>query len=186
MIRLNLIRHKAMVLAATGFLLTFAFSASAHDNIARIDTIQGGPYSIMVGTMMDPPTVETPLEITIIAANGAPTLKGASVTLTAVPGLGTDGATSKPYAMTPEPAEPASFETKIPLPVRGAWILRLDVDGPAGKGTANLNINVAAPAAMPVWLGWLIGMSPSLGLVWFAWWNRKYFLRIRQEAPGAW
>jgi hypothetical protein len=180
--RESCMRDTALALVAAGFLLTLASSAFAHDNIARTVTVQGGPYSIQVGMMTDPPTVETPLDITVTAASGAPALKGATVTLTAVPGLGTDGVTSKAYPMTAEPAEPASFETKIPLPVRGAWLLKVEVDGPAGKGTATLPVTVAAPAAMPIWLGWLIGMSPSLGLVWFAWWNRRYFLRIRSEA----
>jgi len=44
-------------------------------------------------------------------------------------------------------------------------------------------ITIAAPGAIPsVWLGYLIGLSPLLGLAWFAWWQRGYLHRLRAEA----
>jgi hypothetical protein len=163
--------------------LSAAVPASAHDAIARTETLKGGPYTVQLGLTQDPPTVETPLEVTVIAAKDAPTLEGATVTLTGKPGLGTDAAVTRAIPMTPEPQEKGSFEGKVPLSVRGGWQLQIDISGPAGAGTVVLPVSVAAPAAIPTWLGCLISMAPLLGVIWFAWWNRGYYLRLKRE-PG--
>ena len=34
---------------------------------------------------------------------------------------------------------------------------------------------------VPEWLGWLIGLSPLMGLVWFGWRQRGYLRRLRAE-----
>jgi hypothetical protein len=162
-----------------------AIPALAHDTVARTETLTAGPYSVALGLAQDPPTVETPLEVTAIAAKGTPALDGATLTVTAKPGLGTDAATTPAIPLTPEAQEPGSFSGKVPLATRGNWTLQLDVAGPAGKGTATLPVTVAAPAAIPTWLGWLIGLAPLLGVLWFAWWNRGYWVRLKREA-GAW
>ena len=47
--------------------------------------------------------------------------------------------------------------------VRGPW--RLEVR--AGGQTAALPIEVAGPPSIPIWLGWMIGLSPLVGLFWF-------------------
>lgn len=170
----------APLFAAT--VLSAALPAMAHDTIARTETLKGGPYTVQLGMVQDPPTVETPLDVTVIAAKDAPTLEGATVTLTGKPGLGTDAATTRAIPMTPEPQERDSFEGKVPLSVRGGWQLQVDISGPAGSGKVVLPVTVAAPAAIPTWLGWLIGMVPLLGVIWFAWWNRGYYLRLKREA----
>jgi len=65
--------------------------------------------------------------------------------------------------------------------VQGAWRLEIEVNGAAGVGTVSLPIEVAGPPAIPIWLGWLIGLSPMLGLAWFAGWNRRYLRRLVRE-----
>jgi hypothetical protein len=173
---------RSRIALAAWLALAVAAPALAHENIARIETVPGGPYTIMIGLITDPPNVEAPLEVTIGAAEGTPTLAGATVTLTGLPGLGTDATPTRPVPLTLEEGETEYFEGKISLPVRGAWTLRLDVDGPAGKGTALLPVTVAAPAGVPLWLGWLIALSLLLGGAWFAWRNRRTRGRLRAEA----
>ena len=34
---------------------------------------------------------------------------------------------------------------------------------------------------VPEWLGWLIGLSPLIGLAWFGWRQRGYLRRLRAE-----
>ncbi|HUP02352.1 MAG TPA: hypothetical protein VMU19_00090 [Bryobacteraceae bacterium] len=169
-------------LAVVGLVAVSPGVALAHESVARTEIVTAGPYSVQLGMGQDPPTVETPLDVTAVAAKGAPSLEGATLTLTGKPGLGTDAAVTRGIAMSPEPQEKGSFEAKVGLAVRGNWILQLDISGPAGTGTASLPLVVAAPAAIPTWLGWLIGMAPLLGLAWFAWWNRAYYLRLKREA----
>ena len=83
--------------------------------------------------------------------------------------------------MRADPAEPGSYTGEVSFPVRGAWDLQLHASGPEGEATADVPITVAAPSAIPVWIGWLIGLSPLVGLAWFAWWNRNYLRRLRAE-----
>ena len=166
-------------------LFVLAPATPAHENIARLVTTQAGPYLLTIGFMSDPPQVETPLEVTLKAEPPGPSLAGTTLTLTGLPGLGTDATPTRPVRLTLEADETEFYEGKVSLPVRGAWVLRLDVEGSAGRGTALLPVTVAAPAAMPLWLGWLIALSPLLGVAWFAGWNRRYLARLRlEEARG--
>jgi len=64
------------------------------------------------------------------------------------------------------------------LPVRGAWQVGIDLDGPAGHGSASLDVTVSAPNAIPPWLGWLIGLSPLIGCAWLTWQQWNYRRRL--------
>jgi hypothetical protein len=161
-------------------LLANATPVPAHDNLARIETASGGPYTILIGLVTEPHT-GTPLEVTIIAAPGAPSLERTTVVLSGEPGLGTDAVPTRPISMTLEEGMKESFEAKIGLTVRGAWKLRFAIDGPKGPGVVVLPVTVSAPEAIPVWLGWGIAMAPLLGLLWFVGWNRRYLVRLRAE-----
>jgi hypothetical protein len=46
---------------------------------------------------------------------------------------------------------------------------------------ARLPVTVAALEATPMWLGWLVGLSPLVVLAWFAWWNKGYLRWLRVE-----
>ena len=50
------------------------------------------------------------------------------------------------------------------IPVQGDWSLHIVVNGPAGSGMADVPIVATAPPAIPLWLGWLVGLIPIYGL----------------------
>lgn len=177
-------RHvKALLYSGSALLLALmpAAPGAAREDLVRTDKVRAGPYVLIVGFLSDPPHVENPLDLNVRADSSGASLDGAVLTLTGLPGLGTDATPTRPVELKGQVGEPDSYAGAVSFTVRGAWNLRLDIKGRAGEGTALLPVTVAAPAAVPVWLGWLIGMSPLLGVAWFAWWNRRYLVRLRME-----
>jgi hypothetical protein len=79
--------------------------------------------------------------------------------------------------LVPDQKKPDTLRGSISLPVRGAWYLLIDLNGPRGPGTASVDLTVLAPNAIPPWLGWLIGLSPLLGCAWLA----RQQLRYRRK-----
>jgi hypothetical protein len=162
-----------------------AAPASAHQEAARTEQLQAGPYLLSVQLYDDPAHVEQPLMLTVHSLPSSASLDEAAVTVTGVPGPGVDATQTPATNLRPDPAEPGSYTGEVSFPVRGTWDLQLEVSGPQGEGTANVPVTVAAPSAIPVWLGWLIGLSPLVGVAWFAWWNRNYLRRLRAEGMSA-
>lgn len=167
--------------------ITFQASpAFAHDAIAAYEQRQAGPYSIEIGLDRDPPRTGQDLAVTVRALPGDPTSDQPGVgrvAVVAVPGPGTDTVQTRLTLLQPEAHDRSSHAGLVHLPVRGSWTLEIEVSGAAGHGTTTLPIEVAGPPAIPTWLGWLVGLSPLLGLVWFARWNRSYLRRLLAEAP---
>jgi hypothetical protein len=139
----------------------------------RTETLKDGPYSIGVTLSPDPPEVEKPLNVTLVTRD-AFQLSGYVM---AVPGPGTDA------IIVRAPLAPASYTSHtlmgvLHLPVRGAWQIVIDLDGPSGHGSASLDVTVSAPNAIPPWLGWLIGLSPLIGCAWLTWQQWNYRRRL--------
>jgi hypothetical protein len=174
-------RRFVLLLICMALLAFPAAPVSAHESSARVEELSAGPYLLSVQLYDDPVQVGQPLEITVRSLPGGPALEDATVTVIGVPGLGTDATQTRETTMQLETAEPGSYVGEVSLPVRGAWDIRIWASGPAGEGTASVPVTVAVPGAIPVWLGWLVGLSPLAGLAWFAWWNKGYLRRLRAE-----
>ena len=95
-----------------------------------------------------------------------------------MPGPGTDAVRVR-GEIAAHTDEPGVFVGEVALPVRGGWILELAVSGAAGEGVARVPVAAAAPDAIPTWLGWAIGLAPTLGLAAFAWRQRRYLRRLQ-------
>lgn len=53
-------------------------------------------------------------------------------------------------------------------PNAGEWSLEIEVEGPQGKAVGRTEpITVGPPPGFPLWLAWLIGLTPLWGLIWF-------------------
>lgn len=53
-------------------------------------------------------------------------------------------------------------------PMQGEWAWEIEVDGPLGKAVGRTEpMLVGPPPGMPQWLGWLVGLTPLWGLIWF-------------------
>ena len=147
-----------------------AKTARAQSTPVSTQTLVAGPYVIDVSLYQSQPFVDQPLALSVVPHNRALQLQGQIV---ADPGLGTD-ATELRAALSPLPNAPTTLQGAINLPVQGAWKIGLALDGPLGHGVASFPITVAAPGAIPVWLGWLIALIPLSAVVWWVWQQHGY------------
>jgi hypothetical protein len=179
-----LARGLALTLLVGGLALSQATPALAHDERpASLTRVDAGPYSLTVAVYTDQPVAGQDFAVLVSPAAGAGPAPE-RVRLVARPGLGTD-ATPVRAALVPDPDGPGGFAGTARLPVTGAWLLDVVVDGPAGEGRATLHMTAAAPGALPPWVGWAVGLSPLLGLVWLGWWQHRYLRRLEAAATAA-
>jgi hypothetical protein len=159
-----------------GLLLALApVAASAHTGTpVQTTTVDAGAYTLDVMIYSEPHT-SWPIPIRIAPRLPARQRELAPLKLqvTMQPGLGTD-ATPVKAVVYPDPDDHTMYAADPMVVVRGAWVLEIQAQGPDSTGTARIPLTVAAPAAMPLWLGWLLGFSPLLGVIWFAWWQWRW------------
>lgn len=148
---------------------------------ARTETLAVGPYIVDFNLYQDPPYVDTPQEVTVVPHNSSLQLQGYVI---AEPGLGTD-ATPLRFNLTASGDTHGTLERTIRMPVRGAWNIVIDLTGPQGSGTAQVAVTVAAPGAIPIWLGWLIGASPLTLIVFWILRQHRYKQAFMAKSIGA-
>ncbi|HEY7068098.1 MAG TPA: hypothetical protein VII06_41995 [Chloroflexota bacterium] len=169
-----------LAVVALGLVLGLAVGAPAavaHDEPpASTTTLTAGPYPLTVALYADPPRAGQELSVLISPNSGAAAAPD-RVRLVARPGLGVDSIPTR-AVLTPDPDGPGAFAGAIRLPAMGPWLVDVLADGPAGPGAATLPVTAAAPGALPIQLGWAFGLSPLLGVVWFAWWQHGYLRRL--------
>lgn len=166
-------------------ILLGAAPAAAHDAPDRVEERRAGPYRLEIAIFDPRPSVARPVRFAVRGLPGGATLDGATVIALGVPGPETDAVPTRPTALEPSRDFRGSLEGSVPMWVQGAWELEVRVQGPAGAGAARLPVAVIASHAVPSWLAWAIGLSPLLGLAWFAWWQRGYLRTLPAEGePG--
>lgn len=153
------------------FALFLATGATARANTAAsTQTLAAGPYIVDFSLSENPPPVDTPLNVTIVPHQSGLRLQGY---ITVEPGLGTD-ATTQRFNLSATGAANGALQTTIHVPVRGAWNLVITLTGPQGQGTSKVAVTAAAPGAIPIWLGWLIGASPLVIVAFWIWRQHLY------------
>lgn len=167
-----------MVMAGTVLLLMPA-TALASGGPAHTETLMAGPYLIEVNLYQDPPSTDQSDEVTVVPQDHALHLTGTIITQ---PGLGTDAVPLR--AKLESQGQDGTLVGSIRMPVRGAWTIVVQLNGPQGPGQASFPILVAAPGAIPIWLGWLIAATPLLGIAWLVWHQYRYRRRLLGEAGG--
>jgi hypothetical protein len=87
--------------------------------------------------------------------------------------------------ITPTQDEQGVYDVHVNPPIRGTWLLHLTVAGPTGTTAGDIPIAVDGPPAIPVWLGWLIGLLPFpllIGMIWLqVGWRKTKQDRLQQE-----
>lgn len=151
-------------------LMFFSGVARAQGGPAQTQTLAAGPYVVDVNLYQSQPFTDTPLEMTVVPHDSTLHLQGRII---ADPGLGTD-AVELHSPLSPIAANSTTLRGAISMPVQGAWQIGIALDGPRGSGTAHFPVTVAAPGAIPVWLGWLIAVTPLLGVAWWLWRQHRY------------
>jgi hypothetical protein len=163
-------------MSAAAVSLVAALLALAPLAATRTDAYAAGPYTVTV-TREDPVQVDRATGFTLTVAPA----DGVDVVAITLPGPGTAGRPGR--AVTTAGSRPGTYVVTASFPVRGAWVLALDVAGAAGRGRAVVPVTAAAPGAIPQWLGWTIGLSPLAGLAVFLAVQVRTARRLRLSAP---
>lgn len=122
-----------------------------------------GPYRLLL-SYYSLPRVAQNLSMTIGSATGDTHLQLSQAML--IPAKGTDGNVLR-VQLTPDSDTQGLYDVAVTPPVGGLWYLHITVQGQAGTVTGDIPMTVQEPPAMPVWLGWSIGMLPLPFLIAF-------------------
>ncbi len=122
-----------------------------------------GPYQLLL-SYYSLPRVAQNLNMTIGSATGDTQLQLSQATL--VPAKGTDGNVLR-VQLTPDSDTQGLYDVAVKPPVRGLWYIHVTVHGQAGTVTGDIPMTVQGPPAMPIWLGWSIGLLPLPFLIAF-------------------
>jgi len=147
---------------------------------AHTETLMAGPYLVNVNLYQYPPWTDQSDEVTVVPQQGNLHLSGL---ILMEPGLGTDAVELRSHLSPSGPS--GTLVGSIRMPVRGAWNIVIQLNGPQGAGQASFPIVVAAPGAIPIWLGWLIALTPLLGIAWLIWHQRRYRKRLLARVTNA-
>ena len=160
--------------------LVAAFTAAGSSPLATQDA-QVGPYHLLL-SFYSLPRVGQELNMTIQSKIPGQRVQFSQVVLN--PARGTD-ANAVRVSTSPDADNPEIYDVYVTPSVRGLWLLHLTVKGSSGSITGDIPINVAGPPAIPIWLGWLIGMLPLPLLIAFIWlqvnWRKARREQVRKE-----
>ncbi len=151
--------------------------ALAASTPAYTATLLAGPYTIDVSLSQNPPFTDQPFEVTVGAHGSSQLVSGL---LVAEPGLGTD-AVRLQTPLSRLAGATGKISGWLHLPVRGAWHLVVEVNGPQGAGSASTDITVGAPGAIAPWLAWTIGATPLILIAWWVQRQRRYRRNLLAE-----
>jgi len=170
-----------IVLPLAALLILLPGVALANGKPVRTMTFNFGSYAVDVNLFEDPPRTDQPLDVTVLPHDSTIHPTGRVI---AQPGPGTD-ADQESKNLTISNAftdEPKVLAATINFPVRGAWRIIVQLNGPWGQASASFNVNVLGPGPIPLWLAWLIGLSPVVGILWLAWQQTRYRRKLLTNA----
>lgn len=144
--------------------LGFSVAATTHGSTpARVVHVNAGPYPLTVNLYKDPANAGYALPFSIAPQQGINTL---TYDVFSVPAHGIH-ATPVRAGLSPDANVHNGVQGTAEITVQGDWTLRITVTGPSGTSAAEVPITATAPPAIPLWLGWLIGLIPIYGLLAF-------------------
>jgi len=170
----------AVPVILTLFMLATGTARASGSAPASSETLAVGPYIIDFNLYQNPPYVNTSVEVTVVPHDSRLQLQGY---VTVEPGLGTDAVPLR-FNLTPLGDKTGTLKGTIHMPVQGAWNIVINLNGPQGMGTAREPVTVAAPGAIPIWLGWLIGASPLTLIAFWIWRQHRYKRVLLAQSPG--
>lgn len=121
------------------------------------EQVQVGTATVTVGFYMWPIRSD---QSALLYVEGP--LDAAQTELMAVPAGKTNASRIKAWSVPDQVQKQQSWH-ELQVGVRGDWTLHIVADGQEGI----LPLKVEGPPEIPLWLGWLIGLSPLTVLAWF-------------------
>ena len=138
--------------------LGVSIAATTHGNTpVRVVRVTAGPYPLTLNLYKYPADAGYALPFAITPQ----TQDTLTYNVTSVPAHGIH-ATPVRAGLTPDGHNGINGAAEIP--VMGNWTLHIIVHGALGTGSVDVPIVAVAPPAIPLWLGWLIGLIPIYGL----------------------
>lgn len=160
-------------------LLLVPAGALAHGlqtTVAHTEQVVAGPYTLQLEFDTWPLRQAKNFQVVVHYPAGMEGLKG-SLTMTPAPGV--RGETHKGL-LGSYPGVTDGWVLQAPGTFfgTGRWDWTLAIDGPQGSASGELNLRVEEAPPFPLWLGWLVGLTPLWGLLLFA-------LRERRRVKAA-
>jgi len=91
------------------------------------------------------------------------------------------GGLTVPATIVPDENNPDNPAVDLIIPRAGSWRIVFTLQGPRGAGSAEFSVAVAPAPALPPWAGWVIALSPLLGVAWFAFQQRGLLRRAQLD-----
>jgi len=158
----------------------FAVVATVHgDQPARLVHVTAGPYPLTVSLYKNPADAGFALPFAI--ASDSSQHDALTYDVFSLPGTGVD-ATPIHASFSADPNVQGGIQGNAELPVGGAWSLQITVHGRAGSSVVSVPITAAAPPAIPVWLGWQVGLLPFYGLFIFLFMQHGKKNKLQEQA----
>ncbi|MFN8514021.1 MAG: hypothetical protein U0841_15840 [Chloroflexia bacterium] len=148
--------------------------AAAHTGAPeRSERVKAGPYTLEL-RYYSAPRAGQPLYLMIVPVGGG---QPTTIRATAEPGAGVDAIAAR-VVMAPDNDDPTATDAAIHLSTAGLWVVTIAADGPAGSGQAETSVLAAAPGAIPIPVGWAIGLTPIVGVIGFAVAQRRWLRSV--------
>jgi len=138
----------------------------------RVEHVMAGPYRLAVSMYTYPANAGFALPFAIApeqAINGSLTFH-----IESLPAPSVD-ANPVRATFSADPKVHNGIQGAAEITVKGPWTLQVQVDGPAGRGVANVPVTATALPPIPTWLGWVLGFIPFYVLIPF--FLVKYFIK---------
>lgn len=150
------------------FVVLVPASALAHGlqtSVAHTEQVAVGPYRLQLEFDTWPLRQSKNFQMVVHYPAGLEGLKGH---LSLKPDPGVKGQTQK-LLLGSYPGVSDGWVVQAPGSFgAGRWAWTFEVDGPQGSASQAITLRVEEAPPFPIWLGWLVGLTPLWGLLWFA------------------
>lgn len=143
-----------------------AFAHGLQTSVAHTEQVVVGPYPLQLEFDSWPLRQAKNVQVVVHYPAGMEGLKGS---LTMKPDRGVKGQTHKAL-LGSYPGVTDGWVLQAPGTFfsTGRWEWQFAVDGPQGSASGAIALRVEEAPPFPLWLGWLVGLTPLWGLLWFA------------------
>jgi hypothetical protein len=142
-----------------------ALAHEGHGEVKFVQRTQVGRYPVTVEYSQWPIKAGMHVQVVVRPDDG---IAGKSGSWKLIPGPGVSSRTFKrPFQKEPGIDDAWTINIGGMPGNPGPWTWEFQIDGPQGPGTGQLEFRVADPPWFPLWLGWVLGLFPLYGLIWF-------------------
>lgn len=146
-----------------GYEIYIAVSSTMHGSTAdKVIQVNAGPYPLTVNLYKYPPQAGFAMPFAV--APQQPVDGTLTYSITTYPHTD-EAATPIRASFTPDSNVRNGIQGEAEITVQGLWDMEITVNGPQGPGTTTVPLDVVVPLAIPLWLGWLVGLIPLYGLL---------------------